>query len=135
MICDPKGFSNLNYAKMYETNPDLVRTLVGRALNERLVQVRFKKVNGEFRDMLCTTCTDWIPPKEVFESNVPKIIRKENLDVCRVFDVNKKEWRSFRYDHLISVDHNDGEKIYLSADVTLEVDTMLNHQSSKLLTK
>jgi hypothetical protein len=95
----------VNYSEIYKTNPDLVRTLVKSALNDGLVQVCFKKVNGEFRDMLCTTNKSFLI--EDTESKIPKQIRKENLDVCRVFDVQKKEWRSFRYENIISLNLNE----------------------------
>jgi|WetSurMetagenome_2_1015567.scaffolds.fasta_scaffold1789143_1 hypothetical protein len=93
----------MNYADTYKVDPYLIRTLMKNLLKEGQVKVTFKKVNGEIRNMLCTTNSEMIP-EVLTESKVPKIVRKENEDVCRVFDVDKQEWRSFRYENIIEVE-------------------------------
>ena len=73
----------MNYAETYKIDPYLVRTLMQNYLSKGYVRVKFKKVNGEIRDMLCTTNSTMIP-ETLTETKLPKIIRKENEDVCRV---------------------------------------------------
>jgi len=114
MYVDPKQSTRLNYSELYKTNPDLVRSLCKEALNERLVRVVFKKVNGEIRDMMCTTSSEHIPQTPVVEGQTPKKPRKENNEICKVFDVNKQEWRSFRYDHIINFDQPDDNVLALN---------------------
>lgn len=121
---DPKQITKLNYQELYKTNPELTKKLVKELLNSGLVRIHFKKVNGEFRDMQCTTNESFIPKEPVVENKVPKIVRKENEGVCRVFDVNKNEWRSFKWENLIDVIIPwSGEKIYhsFSDEVTTDI--------------
>jgi len=51
----------MNYAEYYKTDPYLIRALLKGYLSQGLVQVRFKKVNGELRDMKCTINPTLIP--------------------------------------------------------------------------
>lgn len=68
------------------------------ASNECVVE--FTKVNGEKRTMPCTLKSDIVPPTPVVEGKEPK---KKNPNVVSVWCLDKKEWRSFRLDNLISV--------------------------------
>lgn len=115
---DPKQIGKLNYTELYKTNPELVKTLVKKRLSSGLVRVLFKKVNGEFRDMLCTNDSRFIPPAPVAEDKVLKIVRKENEGVCRVFDVNKNEWRSFKWENLIDIKDDYSDKMYLTETIS-----------------
>jgi len=63
------------------------------------VMVSFNKVDGERRDMLCTLSEDHLPTPTQ-QDNV-KQARKENPAVQSVWDVNKKGWRSFRWENVI----------------------------------
>ena len=132
---DPDQVGKLNYQELYKTNPELTKKLVKELLNSGLVRVHFKKVNGEFRDMECTTDARFIPQEPVVENKVPKIIRKENEGVCRVFDVNKKEWRSFKWENLLNVIQPwAGEKIYTSSFSDETLNKVL-HFTDNLATK
>jgi transcription-repair coupling factor (superfamily II helicase) len=64
--------------------------------------VTFTKVDGTERVMECTLRGDLIPASPV-DPDKPKRVVKENLDVVRVFDTEKQEWRSFRIDSVVSV--------------------------------
>ena len=59
------------------------------------VTVTFTKKDGTERVMNCTLQAELLPPAPVTESTEPKKERKENTDSLRVFDLEKKEWRSF----------------------------------------
>ena len=118
---DPDQVGKLNYQELYKTNPELVKTLVKKRLSSGLVRVHFKKVNGEFRDMLCTNDSRFIPPAPIAEDKVLKIVRKENEGVCRAFDVNKNEWRSFKWENIIDIIDDYQSKVYLSETLTTEI--------------
>lgn len=83
---------------MYLANPDYE------------VTVEFKKTDGSIRIMNCTTAFQIIEfytePKVFNDLNFDIITespkqRKKNDDVQAVFDVDKKSWRSFRWDNII----------------------------------
>lgn len=67
------------------------------------VHVNFTKKNGEMRYMRCTLVKTDIPkdqhPKS-WSSTEPK--EQEKKDVVTVYDLDKKDWRSFRKDSIVS---------------------------------
>jgi WYL_2, Sm-like SH3 beta-barrel fold len=70
-------------------------------LNDVRVFIKFNKKDGTEREMLCTLSEE----APVYEK---KTERKANPDTCFVFDVEKKEWRSFRYDSVTRVSFEFG---------------------------
>lgn len=74
------------------------------------VTVTFTKKDGTERVMECTTSPD-IVPQEVHETNTdnpidfpaPKREKKVNEDVCPVYDLEAKHWKSFRWDSIKQV--------------------------------
>ena len=62
------------------------------------VRIKFTKKDGTERDMLCTLVESKIP-----EDKKPKSDTTITGDVLRVFDLEKQDWRSFRWDSIISV--------------------------------
>jgi len=56
------------------------------------ITVTFTKKDGTERVMSCTLKPELLPEQVLKEGSTP---RKENLDSLRVFDLEKKEWRSF----------------------------------------
>ena len=68
-----------------------------QSLQEGQVRVKFTKVNGDVRDMVCTTNLNEIP-----EEAHPKDSGKTKSDeVFCVYDVANEGWRSFRIDAII----------------------------------
>lgn len=64
------------------------------------VRVTFTKVDGTERKMLCTQNLEYVP-----EDNIPNskdCYTTKQSGVIRVFDLEKKAWRSFREDSVIS---------------------------------
>ena len=59
------------------------------------VRVTFEKINGNVRKMLCTLQEDTIP------KTTGKV--KLNKEVLVVWDLGKKNWRSFRIDSIKKV--------------------------------
>lgn len=75
------------------------------ALHEGKVEISFLKKDNSVREMLCTLNHEYLPKiAESDESGEPKQkkARKKNLDVIAVYDLEKKAWRSFRYDSLVT---------------------------------
>jgi hypothetical protein len=71
-------------------------------LHEGVCKVTFTKTNGETRIMHCTLNESMLQAAVVeAEEKAP---RKENLDVIAAWDVEKKDWRSFRLDSITSFD-------------------------------
>jgi WYL_2, Sm-like SH3 beta-barrel fold len=71
-------------------------------LNYGPVTVTFVKKDGTERVMNCTTNSELVPVVPVLteEVAVPKKEKKKNDDVMAVFDLEVKEWRSFRWDSI-----------------------------------
>ena len=86
--------------KVMENNIDFTKPDTKAWLKELLhvptnvVRVTFTKKDGTERTMLCTTSFDKIP-----EDQHPKGEQTSSSDEAqRVFDLEKQEWRSFRWD-------------------------------------
>ena len=62
--------------------------------------VVFTKKDGTEREMLCTTNANIVPYVEQAEV---KTERKVNEEVCAVYDIEAKGWRSFRWDSIKGV--------------------------------
>jgi hypothetical protein len=77
-------------------------------LSERLkseeVTVKFKKVSGEERTMKCTLQESVIPPATKEDPLSQKKVRAVSPEVCSVWDVDAKGWRSFRWENVISIE-------------------------------
>ena len=62
--------------------------------------VQFTKVDGTTRHMKCTLSEALVPPSD---PNKVKV-KKHNPDVLAVWDLEKEDWRSFRYDTLLEIE-------------------------------
>lgn len=67
------------------------------------VTVTFMKKDGTERVMECTTSPSLVPVEPVSESLKPKREKKSNDEVCPVYDLESKAWRSFRWDSIKQV--------------------------------
>ena len=77
-------------------------------LHCREVVVKFRKTNGDLREMRCTLDPMLLPGRpEDLEPKSPnedvKPPRKQNPNVVNVWDLDTNEWRSFRTDRIIEV--------------------------------
>lgn len=69
-----------------------------KKLEKGVVSISFTKKDGTLREMACTLDSSIIP-----DEFAPKgVERTKPVDSLSVFDVEKNEWRSFRWDSLIS---------------------------------
>ena len=71
-----------------------------------VVNVVFKKVNGDLRDMSCTLNQDVVPPTTSTTN------KKTNQEVLPVWDTKKNSWRSFRLDSVVSIHVGENEHAY-----------------------
>lgn len=68
-------------------------------LKSQEVTIFFKKVDGTEREMLCTLSESQIPAEKL-----PKNSGKaKSEDALAVFDVEKQDWRSFRWDSVTRI--------------------------------
>lgn len=63
------------------------------------VTITFVKKDGTERTMLCTLKEDQVKYHEKKTERTKEI----NEEVCPVFDIEKQEWRSFRFDSVKEV--------------------------------
>ena len=94
-----------------ESDLELLKTWLKGMLSLGPVTVTFTKKDGTERVMECTTKTELVPvdlTEEVHYTNTnnpvdfpePKKERKVNENVCPVYDLESKAWKSFRWDSI-----------------------------------
>ena len=83
------------------TDASAIKNEVKESLKKGLVEVTFKKLNGDERVMVCTLNEDLTPPAKKEDPLSQKKVRAVNEEVQVVYDVEKDGWRSFRWDHLL----------------------------------
>lgn len=77
-------------------------------LKENRCEILFIKKDGSERVMKCSLKTSDLPPappeseRSVFEGE--KKNRKVSMETLPVFDLEKKDWRAFRLDSIVSID-------------------------------
>ena len=105
-----KGAPGTQYQEADDRGKTVIRDWVKSLLQKGTVTVTFVKADGSLRDMLCTL--DWAAIPESKHPGQPPVdgIVKESRQrrepdphSLRVFDVEKQEWRSFRFDRLKKV--------------------------------
>jgi len=96
------------YAEMKATLNDL--------LHDGVVTVTFQKEStGNYRDMVCTLDQELIPEHKLPSTSSSRKPRTKNPDVCSVFDLERKDWRSFRFDTVVQFKTING--VYIPKDV------------------
>ena len=93
-----------------ETNPTeqkLFREWLQGVLRTDIVNLTFLKKDDTIRKMKCTLIEASLP---ILEKKTDRV-RKENDDVLSVFDLEKNEWRSCRYDSIREIKFTIGDKI------------------------
>lgn len=80
---------------------DASREWLRDILHDQEIIVSFEKKDGTIRDMRCTLSEKLIQPYERKENSAPK---RQNDTVLPVFDLDKNEWRSFRFDSVKKIE-------------------------------
>lgn len=105
-----KGAPGTQYQEADDTGKAFIRDWVRSLLQKQPITVSFVKADGTVRNMNCTLNWDMIPeakhPKGPSTGSIDGIVRESKQrrepdeHSLRVFDVEKQEWRSFRFDRL-----------------------------------
>jgi hypothetical protein len=108
-----KGQPGTHYQEADDDGKLLMRNWVKGLLTNSEVTVQFVKADGTVREMLCTLDSSRIPAKPapvtvvststanvdgLTESRKPR--KEPDPHSIRVYDLEKAEWRSFRFDRL-----------------------------------
>jgi len=106
-----KGVPGTQYQEADDQVKEQIREWIKGLLQNSAINVTFTKADGTDRDMLCTLDHSRIPvsiakPVQsvdgiVRESRKPR--KEPDPHSIRVFDLQKQEWRSFRFDRLRKV--------------------------------
>jgi hypothetical protein len=102
-----KGAPGTQYQEADDANKAIIRDWIRSLLQKDSITVIFTKSDGSDREMLCTLNPDHLPP--ALTGPVDGIVKeskqrkKPDEHSIRVFDLEKKEWRSFRFDRLKKV--------------------------------
>jgi hypothetical protein len=92
------------YSTANEEEQGMFRDWLVGLLRTGNVTVTFQKKDGEMRDMLCTLREELLPKVEQGRKT-----DRQNINSLPVFDVNKNEWRAFRYDSVKQIKFVLGE--------------------------
>jgi hypothetical protein len=104
-----KSAPGTQYQEADDANKAILRDWVKGLLHTGAVTVVFTKADGTDREMLCTLQPEQLPPVAAPVGPVDGIVKeskerkKPDEHSLRVFDLEKKEWRSFRFDRLQKV--------------------------------
>lgn len=72
-------------------------------LSTDAVKITFEKADGTQRIMLATT-NPTIGGFELKEDLQTESTKKQNPEICKVFDCEAKAWRSFRWDRMLNLE-------------------------------
>ena len=72
-------------------------------LNDGVCEVTFKKVDGELRVMQCTLKADIVPVKQSLTEDAAVKTRAKAPGVVSAWSLDRRDWRSFRVNNVISV--------------------------------
>lgn len=103
-----KGSPGTQYQQADDVNKAIIRDWVKSLLQKGPITVTFTKADGTDRAMLCTLDPERLPAPPVsmpVDGVVKESRQRKQPDEhsLRVFDLEKKEWRSFRFDRLKKV--------------------------------
>jgi len=104
-----KSAPGTQYQEADDVNKAVIRDWVKSLLQKGPVTVVFTKADGTDREMLCTLNPEQMPKPNMPAAPVDGIVKehkerkKPDEHSLRVFDLGKKEWRSFRFDRLQKV--------------------------------
>ena len=84
--------------------PKYTKDELKETLKKAVCFIKFEKVDGTERDMICTLMPKYLPEAKTTDLLVETVNRKENEKVIAVWDLAKKGWRSFRIDSIMEID-------------------------------
>ena len=93
------------YQESDEQGREAIRHWVKDLLHTTEVKVTFAKADGTIRTMRCTLDPLKLPPQSapIIITNETRRRKEPDSESVRVFDLDKQEWRSFRFDRLRNI--------------------------------
>lgn len=81
------------------------RDYILEQLRTKILEVDFTKRNGEKRTMTCTLREEHLPKKDkiIIDLTKPAPKKRDNPELITVFDIEVKDWRSFRLDSIDAI--------------------------------
>lgn len=76
----------------------ITKESIRNLLRQAVVGITFVKADGTVRDIKCTLAEEFLPIQEVKESS-----KKNSSNNCSVWDMEKQEWRSFRWESVTHI--------------------------------
>ena len=73
-------------------------------LRKEVLEITFKKLDGDERKMPCTLIASFLPPAKKDDPMTQKKVREISDKVCAVWAIEAKGFRSFRYDRVTKVE-------------------------------
>ena len=100
-----KNAPGTQYQEADDANKAIMRDWVRSLLQKGPVMVTFVKADGTEREMKCTLSGDFRPATPAPTTTVTESKPRKQPDEhsLRVFDLDKNEWRSFRFERLRKV--------------------------------
>ena len=98
---DPAGW----YSQAQPAERAKFRQWLKDLLQEETVTIKFEKVDGSLREMRATLKSGVVP---LYERKTDRA-RTPNPELCSVFDLEKREWRSFKFEKIVGIEVTIGE--------------------------
>lgn len=92
-----------SYSELPEEQQELFRIGVKSMLHGGAMVVNFVKSDGTVRQLVGTLVDDMIPEAKRPKIDPEKPSKAPSTSACSVFDIEKQEWRSFKYDAIIDI--------------------------------
>lgn len=92
------------YSQMDKKDQKKFREFIKGVLQNETATLTFQKKDGTMRVMKASLREEHMP---VYEKKTERV-RSENDEVLSVVDLEKKEWRSFRYDSIQKIEFSIG---------------------------
>jgi hypothetical protein len=103
----PKLFNQKPDPAVTDKDLEVVAGEVKRKLQEELrnkvMTITFMKINGEKRVMRCTLMPEYLPVQDKQTGDDQKH-KAPNVYITTVWDVDKKDWRSFRTSSIVEIE-------------------------------
>ena len=104
---ETRAYEPTYYSKASEDERKVFREWVNGVLRMHYVNIHFRKKDGSIRIMNCTLQEG----KTLDYEKKTDRVKAVNEETCPVYDIDVKEWRSFRYDSVTEIRFNIGEEV------------------------
>jgi hypothetical protein len=101
---EDKVFSENWYLSTTDDEREIFRNWLKGVLKSNTVCLTFRKKDDTIREMKCTLMESKLPKQEQAKES-----RAENINSMPVFDLEKNEWRAFRFDSVKQIKFTLGE--------------------------